>query len=438
MELPAFQIIAKPVGPACNLDCKYCFYLEKEALYAQGPQGSMSDQLLDSFVRQYIESQPTDTVHFSWQGGEPTLLGVEFFRKAVSLQMKYAAGKRIENSFQTNGVLLNDGWGQFLAENRFLVGVSIDGPRELHDEYRRDKAGNSTFDRVMRGVEVLKRFGIEFNCLATVHRKNSLHPLEVYRFLRDHGSGYIQFIPIVERASSLPASNGLNLVSPESEAPATVTEWSVEPEAYGRFLCTIFDEWVRKDVGKQFVQLFDVSLEMWIGMEASLCVFRKTCGSAMVMEYCGDVYSCDHFVYPENRLGNLSDELLSQLASSPQQIKFGRDKEDKLPQACRECDVLFACNGECPKHRFVTSAARDAGLNYLCAAYKMFFRHINPYMRFMAEELGNRRPPANIMSLIAAQQKMIRNQFAAPGKTPRNTACPCGSGKKYKKCCGAS
>jgi uncharacterized protein len=436
MGTSTFHIIAKPIGPVCNLACKYCFYLEKELLYPRVSQWSIADDLLENYVRQYIESQPADTVHFAWQGGEPTLLGVEFFRKAVALQKKYADGKRIENSLQTNGVLLDEKWGQFLAEGHFLVGLSIDGPVELHDAYRVDKGGNPTFDRVMRGLEILKRFDVAFNTLTTVHHINSAHPLDVYRFLKEHGSGYMQFIPIVERTYTSPGENGLNLVPPESDVPAAVTEWSVEPEAYGQFLCTIFDEWVRKDVGKQFVQLFDVALEMWVGMEASLCVFRSTCGSAMAMEHCGDVYSCDHFVYPENRLGNVKEKSLVELASSAQQIKFGQDKNDKLPRMCRECDVHFACHGECPKHRFATTPDGEHGLNYLCAGYKMFFRHIDTYMRFMADELRNRRAPANVMSLIETQQSWIRAQSANQEKPARNAACPCGSGKKYKRCCG--
>lgn len=435
--MPAFHIIVKPIGPVCNLACKYCFYLEKELLYPHVRNWSMSDDLLENYIRQYIQAQRVDTVHFAWQGGEPTLLGIEFFRKAVTLQKKYADGKHIENSLQTNGVLLNEEWGRFLSETQFFVGISIDGPKELNDAYRTGKGGNSSFDRVMRGLETLKQFKVAFNTLTTVHRKNSGHPLAVYNFLKEYGSGYMQFIPIVERVSLASGEIELGLVPPGSDLPAAVTEWSVVPEAYGRFLCTIFDEWVRKDVGKQFVQLFDVGLEMWVGMEASLCVFGTTCGSAMAMEHCGDVYSCDHFVYPENRLGNLTEKSLAELASCPQQVKFGQDKMEKLPRMCRECEVLFACHGECPKHRFVTTPDREYGLNYLCPAYKMFFRHIAPYMSFMAEELRHQRPPANIMEMIKTQEAWIQKQDAHRKKPGRNALCPCGSGKKYKRCCGS-
>ncbi len=273
-----FHILTKPVGPICNLDCKYCFYLEKEALYPQVSKWAMTDDVLEAYVRQYIEAQPADKVHFAWQGGEPTLLGVDFYRQVVQLQARYANGKTIENALQTNGTLLNDAWGEFLSGHRWLVGVSIDGPREMHDAYRVDKGGQPTFDRVLRGIEVLRRHQVAFNTLTTVHRANASHPLEVYRFLRENGSGYMQFIPIVERISAGTTHQGLSLIAPSYKDEAVVAPWSVEPEQYGRFLCSIFDEWVRRDVGRIFVQLFDVSLEMWMGMEASLCVFRRTCG----------------------------------------------------------------------------------------------------------------------------------------------------------------
>jgi uncharacterized protein len=430
MSGSGFHILTKPIGPICNLDCKYCFYLEKEALYPDVSKWSMSDDVLESYVHQYIEAQPMDVIHFAWQGGEPTLLGVDFFRKVVQLQTKYANGKRIENALQTNGILLNDAWGEFLSEHQWLIGISIDGPRQVHDAYRVDKGGQPTFDRVMSGMEVLKKHRVSFNTLTTVHRANSRHPSEVYRFLRDNGSGYMQFIPIVERISQSITQHGLSLVSPDFADEATVAPWSVEPRQYGRFLCSIFDEWVQKDVGRIFVQLFDVSLEMWMGMEPSLCVFRKTCGSALAMEHSGDVYSCDHFVYPENKLGNIMETALATLVDSPQQRKFGADKNDTLPKYCRHCEVRFACNGECPKHRFATSPDGEPGLNFLCAGYKMFFKHIDPYMRFMAEELRNERAPANIMRSLQMRDRQ------ASQKPARNQPCPCGSGRKYKHCCG--
>jgi uncharacterized protein len=428
----AFHILAKPTGPICNLDCKYCFYLEKEVLYPDVAKWAMPPDVLDSYIRQYIEQQQSGTIQFTWQGGEPTLLGVDYFRRVVELQARYAAGKRIENAFQTNGILLNDEWAAFFADHSFLIGVSIDGPREFHDAYRVDKGGGPTFDRVMRGIDVLRRRNVAFNTLTTVHRANSSHPLEVYRFLRDNGSGFLQFIPIVERVSTCVASDGLTLVSPSSSQDAAVSAWSVDPVQYGRFLCAIFDEWVRNDVGRTFVQLFDVSLEMWTGLEASLCVFRPTCGSALALEHNGDLYSCDHFVYPQNRLGNIMQAPLAQMVSSPQQIQFGQDKLNTLPQYCRQCEVRFACNGECPKHRFAKTPDGEPGLNYLCAAYKRFFTHIDPYMRFMAEELRCHRPPANVMQWARACDL----QSSAPAKPGRNDLCACGSGLKFKRCCG--
>lgn len=307
----SFHILAKPVGPICNLDCKYCFYLEKEALYPQVSKWEMRQEVLETYIRQYIEAHDTPVVSFAWQGGEPTLLGVDYFRSLVAIQKKYANGKRIQNAFQTNGVLLNDDWCAFFNENEFLVGISIDGPHELHDTFRVDKGGRPTFDRVMRGLETLKRNCVEFNTLTTVHRANADHPLDVYRFLKQHGSGFMQFIPIVERIAHHATKDGLLLISPDSTSAAHVAPWSVEPRQFGRFLCAIFDEWVRLDVGRYFVQLFDVSLEMWSGFEASLCVFRRQCGSALVIEHSGDLYSCDHYVYPQNRLGNIMESPLA-------------------------------------------------------------------------------------------------------------------------------
>jgi uncharacterized protein len=409
MNTEFFHVLAKPVGPICNLDCKYCFYLEKEALYPGKTQWAMAGEVLDSFVRQYIEAQQSPVIHFAWQGGEPTLLGVEYFQKAVALQQRYANGKRIENSFQTNGVLLNEGWARFFAENGFLVGVSIDGPRELHDAYRVDKGGQPTFDRVLRGIEVLKTHGVEFNTLTTVHGANATHPREVYRFLKDNGSGYMQFIPIVERVAPETTANGLQLATPDCATPAQVTPWSVEPLQFGGFLTAIFDEWVRNDVGRVFVQLFDVSLESWVGMEPSLCIFRKQCGSALAIEHNGDLYSCDHFVYPKNRLGNILSTSLAQLAQSEEQQRFGEAKETSLPAYCLSCEVRFACNGECPKHRFALTPDGEPGLNYLCAGYKMFFQHLDPYMRFMANQLRMRQAPAHVMDWAAA-----RDAAAAP------------------------
>jgi uncharacterized protein len=395
-----FHIMTKPIGPICNLDCTYCFYLEKEKLYPGTKTWAMSGEVLERYVRDYIAAQPGNEVHFAWQGGEPTLLGLDFFRTATELQRKYADGKTIVNALQTNGVLIDDVWGEFLAEHSFLVGVSIDGPRELHDCYRVDKGQAATFERVMRGITKLKQHKVDFNTLTVVHRENSEHPLEVYKFLKEIGSGFIQFIPIVERKAASVDGSGLVLIKPSFRESAEVTEWSVEPAAYGRFLSRIFDEWVKKDVGRVFVQLFDVALESWMGMDSSLCVFRRTCGSALAMEHTGDLYSCDHFVYPENKLGNIMEAALEKLVDAPEQKAFGQAKLDSLPKMCLSCEVRFACNGECPKHRFLTTPDGEPGLNYLCAGYKHFFKHIDPHMQFMAGELRARRPPANIMRYL--------------------------------------
>jgi len=412
----AFHVIAKPTGPVCNLDCRYCFYLEKERLYPGNTSWAMPDVVLEAFVRQYIAAQDGPVVSFTWQGGEPTLLGVDFFERVVELQGRYAGGRRIENAFQTNGVLLDDRWGEFLARHGFLVGLSIDGPKGLHDRYRVNRGGRPTFEQVMRGRDVLRRHGVEFNTLTVVHRRNAEDPLSVYRFLREEGSGFIQFIPIVERTGK----------------GAAVTPWSVDPAQFGRFLCAIFDEWVRHDVGRVFVQLFDVALESWYQGRTSLCIFQPTCGRALAVEHNGDLYSCDHYVYPSHRLGNILEAPLDALAGSESQVTFGHRKEDMLPRCCRECDVRFACHGECPKNRFTFTRDGEPGLNYLCAGYKMFLRHVDPCMRFMANELRQQHPPANVMAWMAAGGPDAGRQ--AP---ERNDPCPCGSGKKFKKCCAA-
>lgn len=399
--------MTKPIGSRCNLDCSYCFYLEKEKLYTSAGGMRMKPEVLETYVRDYIAAQPGPVVSFAWQGGEPTLLGVDFFRNAVALQAQYAQGKTIENAFQTNGVLLDDEWGAFLAEHRFLVGISIDGPAHLHDVYRVDKGGQPTFARVMAGLEVLKKHRVEFNTLTTVHRKNSRHALEVYRFLRQVGSGYIQFIPIVERAAA-DSDNGLWLAPPPDHADAAaldsqVTPWSVRPAEYGEFLNTIFDEWVRHDVGKVFVQQFDAALANWVGEPAGVCLFNENCGRALAVEHNGDVYSCDHYVYPRYKLGNLMNTSLGALVDSPAQTAFGLAKSSTLPRYCRECPVRFACHGECPKHRFLKTPHGEPGLNYLCAGYKKFFTHIEPAMNTMAALLGAQQAPATIMSMPRGQ-----------------------------------
>jgi len=403
-----FHVLTKPVGPICNLDCKYCFYLEKEKLYPGEENWRMNDAVLEEYIRQYIRSQSGPEINFAWQGGEPTLLGVDFFRKAVALQQKLADGKTIFNAIQTNGTLLDDAWCEFLAKNKFLVGLSIDGPAELHDRYRVDKRQQPTFAAVMRGLELLKKHGVEFNTLTVVNRANSQSPLEVYHFLKSIGSQFLQFIPLVERAAPAEMKTaGYDFAAPplpgENEASSAVTPWSVEAVQYGNFLCAIFDEWIRHDVGKTFVQLFEVALGNWMGLGSSLCVFAEKCGTALAIEHNGDIYSCDHYVYPRHRLGNVMNHSLGAMVNSPQQIKFGGDKSDSLPKFCCECEVRFACNGECPKHRFIRTPDGEAGLNYLCAAYKKIFNHINPHMKTMARLLQNDEAPARIMGLLAEQ-----------------------------------
>jgi len=434
----AFHVMTKPIGPICNLDCSYCFYLEKEKLYPDERKWKMSDQVLEAYISQYICSQDVPEISFAWQGGEPTLLGVEFFGRVVELQRKYAGGKTIHNALQTNGTLLDDAWCDFLSRHRFLIGLSIDGPKELHDVYRVDKQQKGTFDDVLRGLWLLKKHGTDFNTLTVVNRLNSQKPLEVYRFLKQIGSGFMQFIPLVERnAESVELKvRGMNLAEPpeiHDEQKPPVTDWSVQPAQYGQFLCDIFDEWVRKDVGRYFVQMFDVALGQWAGAGASLCVFAEKCGNAMAMEHNGDLYSCDHYVYPKYKLGNILNSSLGELVGSSKQRQFGEDKKSTLPRYCRECDVRFACNGECPKHRFLHTPDGEWGLNYLCAGYKKFFHHVDPYMKIMAQLLAEKRAPATIMEILHRREHQARTK-----PVERNDPCPCGSGKKYKKCCGSS
>lgn len=428
--------MAKPSGSVCNLNCTYCFYLEKDKLYPDHARNwRMTDETQELYIRQYIEAQDVPVVNFAWQGGEPTMMGVDFFRRAMELQRQYANGKTITNAFQTNGVLIDDEWAAFLAENQFLVGLSIDGPRELHDRYRVDKAGRPTFDRVYRGLQMLKKHGVEFNTLTVVQADNGDKPLEVYEFLRSEGSGFMQFIPIVERLAQEPEDDGLTLIDPYFEGRAHVTKWSVTPMQYGRFLTTIFDQWVRRDVGQTFVQIFDVALGAWVGQEPSLCVFAPTCGKAMIIEHNGDLYSCDHFVYPEFRLGNVHEKHIRDMVNSPVQVKFGNDKRDALPQMCRECEYRFVCNGGCPKHRFARTPRGEDGLNYLCKSYKTFFGHVDPYMRVMADLVRRGQPAARVMEWVH-QQDQARAVAAAKQTPGRNDPCPCGSGRKYKNCCG--
>lgn len=400
-----FHVMTKPIGPICNLDCTYCFYLEKEALYTDG-KWRMAPELLERYIRQYIEAQPTNQVSFAWQGGEPTLLGVPFFERVVALQKQYANGKQIENALQTNATLLDDRWGRFLRENDFLVGVSIDGPRELHDHYRVGKKGESSFGAVMRGIEVLQSHGVEFNTLTCLNRVTAKKPLEVYRFLKGMGSRYLQFIPIIERRPGTEARQwGLDHASPGDRAgddaeELPVTGWSVRPEDFGEFYSRVFDRWIQKDVGRVFVQLFDTALGKWLGEPGGICVHNETCGDALAIEHNGDLYSCDHFVYPQYKLGNIGETELATLVADPRQRAFGEAKRDSLPRYCRECEVRFVCNGGCPKSRFLTTPHGDPGLHYLCTGYRAFFNHIAPAMRIMADLLRQRQSPALIMPMV--------------------------------------
>lgn len=393
-------VMLKPVGSKCNLDCEYCYYLEKENLYKKKNQ-VMSEELLERFVKQYIDSQTMPDVMFTWHGGETLMRPLSFYKKAVELQKKYANGRNIDNSIQTNGTLLNDEWCKFFKENNFLVGISIDGPQDFHDEYRCDKMGRPSFHRVMKGIELLKKHGVEFNCMAVVNDYNVDYPLEFYRFFKEIGCQYIQFTPIVERIRNNNSSDNISLLklatAKESEHEADLAPYTVPADKWGDFLCAIFDEWVKEDVGKIFIQIFDSTLANWVGENPGVCTMAKTCGHAGVMEFNGDVYSCDHFVFPEYLLGNIYNETLTSMMYSEVQQTFGNDKFNKLPQQCHECDVLFACYGECPKNRFIKDKYGNTGLNYLCKGYYMFFKHVIPYMDFMKNELLAQRPPANIV-----------------------------------------
>lgn len=387
-------VMAKPVGSACNLACEYCYYLEKKNLYPEDTRHLMSDHVLEQYIRQYIEAQPHDSVQFTWHGGEALIRPLDFYRKVVSLQQKYADGRRIDNSLQTNGILLNDSWCAFLKKNNWLVGVSIDGPQEFHDEYRRDKSGKPSFVRVMKGIRLLQKYDVEWNAMAVVNDYNAEHPLEFYNFFKNIGCRFIQFTPIVERIGD---KGNLQALGGKGE----VADFSVTPEQWGNFLCAVFDEWVRKDVGQYFIQIFDSTLANWVGEMPGVCVYAPTCGHAAALEYNGDLYSCDHFVFPQYKLGNIAHKTIFEMMNSERQLKFGRDKRASLPSQCRECRYLFACNGECPKNRFAFTSQGEPGLNYLCEGYYRFFDHVAPYMDFMKKELLAGRPPANVMNLFS-------------------------------------
>ena len=393
-------VMVKPAGSLCNLRCKYCYYLEKDKLYAGAPkvQGghTISDELLEKFVKEYIEATTTPEVLFTWHGGETLMRPIAFYKRALEFQRKYARGRRIDNCIQTNGTLLTDEWCQFFRQNGFLVGLSIDGPQEFHDEYRRTATGKPTFRKVMHGIELLNRHGVEWNALAVVNDFNADYPLEFYRFFKSIGCRFIQFAPIVERI--VERKDGLTLAPGMQGTKAGLADFSITAEQWGDFLCTIFDEWVRHDVGEYFVQIFDATLANWVGQTPGVCMLSKECGHAGVMEWNGDVYSCDHFVYPEHCLGNLHQRTITEMMYSEQQNEFARMKHQMLPQQCRECRFLFACHGECPKNRFLTDRYGNYGLNYLCRGYHRFFEHVAPYMDFMKHELDNQRPPANVMT----------------------------------------
>jgi uncharacterized protein len=403
----SIHVLAKPTGSICNLDCKYCFFLSKEALYP-GSKFRMTDDTLEAYVKQVIESQPSTHVTIAWQGGEPTLMGLDFFRRASALARKYLRrGATLEHTIQTNGVLLDEEWCEFLRENSFLVGLSMDGPQAMHDTYRVDKAGAPTFSQVMRAARLMQKHRVEFNVLCTVHDANVKHPLAVYRFFRDElQTQYVQFIPIVERSTEdlLGIANAGwgddNQRRPlYTQSGGLVTERTVKPEDWGSFLIGVFDEWVSHDVGSVFIQFFESALASWLGMPASLCIFAETCGNALALEHNGDVYSCDHFVEPRFHLGNIKEHHLLQLVASDRQRAFGDAKRDSLPRYCRDCDVRFACNGECPRNRFIHAPDGEAGLNYLCAGYKAFFRHVDRPMKVMANLLRAGKDAGRVMDI---------------------------------------
>ena len=431
---PRFHLLAKPSGSTCNLDCTYCFFLSKEALYPNS-KSRMSERTLENYIRQLLESHTTPTVTVAWQGGEPTLMGLDFFKRSVEFVEQYQRpDQEVEYTFQTNGVLLDDDWCQFLKANNFLVGLSVDGPEEIHDTYRVNRGGDGTFKQVMRGWEALRRNEVEFNILCTVNAANQHHGRKVYRFFRDElGATWMQFIPIVERATAETlsiANQGWSEQPGESRLLYTqtgnlVTERSVGGEQYGRFLVDIYEEWLRGDVGTVYVQLFDVSLHAYFGQHL-LCIHAPTCGYGPALEHNGDLYTCDHFVEPDFLLGNINEEHMLELVASPQMREFGDNKRDKLTQQCQECDVRMLCNGGCPKDRFMTSREGEPGHNYLCEGLYTFFSHVRPTMNIMAQLVQRSQPASRVMEYVQAED----------AKRGRNDPCPCGSGRKFKQCHG--
>ncbi|MDF1514732.1 MAG: anaerobic sulfatase maturase [Anaerolineae bacterium] len=420
---PAFHVMTKPRGPICNLRCDYCYYIPKAKMYPES-EFVMTDAVLDSFTRQYIQSQQVPEVTFGWQGGEPLLMGIEFFEKAVAYQKQYTPdGVRVINTLQTNGTLIDKAWAAFFHDNNFLIGLSLDGPQPMHDAFRVDAGGQPTWDRVTRGLHHLQDHEVEFNILCTVHSANAPHPEEVYKFFRDEAQAqFMQFIPIVRRDNDTGHQQGDNL-----------THHSVTGQQYGDFLIGIFDEWVRHDVGRVFVQIFDVALAAWVGQRPGLCVFEPTCGLGLAMEHNGDLYACDHYVEPNYKLGNIMETPLIEMVASEQQRAFGRAKLTELPEQCVNCEVRFICNGGCPKNRILVTEEGQPRLNHLCAGYKSFFMHVDQPMRMMVSELRQRRAPANVMVQINRAEEEMQKAFTAAG---RNDPCPCGSGKKFKQCHG--
>jgi uncharacterized protein len=411
-----FVVMAKPIGPICNLACDYCYYLAKTSLFPARERYRMPDAVLEAHIRAFIEASPGPVVFFAWHGGEPTLAGLPFFRRVVELQRRHLpAGWSCINNLQTNGTRLDDAWCAFLAENRFAVGLSVDGPARLHDRGRPDRRGRPTHARVMRGLALLRAHGIEPDILCTLNARTAEAPLEVYRFFLDAGVRWLQFLPVVER-----------------DAAGGVTERSVDPEAVADFLGAVFDEWVRHDVGRIAVQNFAEALLVVSGKPANLCVMAETCGRVLALEHDGGVYACDHFVDPAHRLGSVTDDGLSALVDSPAQLAFGRSKQTSLPACCRACPVLFLCNGGCPKDRFAVAPDGEAGLNHLCAGYRRSFEHMLPYLRRMVELGRSGRGVAAIMTALAADEREERQRWRAAS---RNDPCPCGSGRKYKHCC---
>ncbi len=421
----AFHVMAKPTGSLCNLECAYCFFLKKEQLYPESTF-HMSDEVMESYIRQTIEAQRVPRVTIAWQGGEPTLMGLDFFKRAMEVEKKYQKPYvQIENTLQTNGVLLDDEWCQFLHDQGFLVGLSLDGPREMHDAYRRDKKGQPVFDKVVKAVQLMQKHEVNFNILCTVNAVNSQHPLKVYKFFRDElEARYLQFIPIVERDNESGYQEGTK-----------VTDRSVQPEVYGRFLIEIFDEWVRRDVGKMFVLLFDGVLASYVRGYSTLCIFRPICGDGVALEHNGDLYSCDHYVEPNYFLGNIQKMPLVDLVGSEKQRKFGSDKSKTLPHYCKECKFLFTCHGECPKNRVLNTPDGEPGLNWLCSGLKEFFKHTEEPMKMMADLLRRGRTAPEVMKILAEKEGRLQSKS---NKFGRNDPCFCGSGLKYKKCHGQS